>query len=193
LAKQAVALDPKGHLALNTLGVAQYRAGDYQAAMETLSKAMELLPGGTVTDWYFLAMAHWQLGHKAEARKWYDKAVQWTQEHSPNDQALLRFRAEAEELLGIKDKPPTAKEPAGPWHRRNHGSMMMIANDQELGVTLDRIAKFQRQVSHLRTVETSPGNYHASVSGFLAEIDRMQLEVREYLSLHPAELAKSDA
>ena len=69
----------------------------------------------------------------------------------------------------------------------------MIANDQELNVTLDRIAKFQRQVSHLRNVETSPQNYHGSVSGFLAEIDRMQLEVREYLSLHPTELAKSHA
>lgn len=67
----------------------------------------------------------------------------------------------------------------------------MIANDQELNVTLDRIAKFQRQVSRLRTIETNPDNYHGSVSGFLAEIDRMQLDVREYLSLHPAELAKS--
>ena len=71
--------------------------------------------------------------------------------------------------------------------------MIMIANDQELNVTLDRIAKFQRQVSHLRNVETNPENYHGSVSGFLAEIDRMQLEVREYLSVHPAELLKSDA
>ena len=69
----------------------------------------------------------------------------------------------------------------------------MIANDRELSVTLDRIARFQRQVSHLRKVETSPANYHASVSGFLAEIDRMQLNVREYLSVHPAELAQSDA
>ena len=69
----------------------------------------------------------------------------------------------------------------------------MIANDQELKVTLDRIAKFQRQVSHLRNVESNPENYHAAVSGFLAEIDRMQLEVREYLSLHPAEVSKSDA
>ena len=68
----------------------------------------------------------------------------------------------------------------------------MIANDQELNVTLNRIAKFQRQVSHLRTVESNPENYHGSVSGFLAEIDRMQLEVREYLSVHPAELAKSE-
>ncbi|MBM4047519.1 MAG: hypothetical protein FJ279_20625 [Planctomycetes bacterium] len=65
----------------------------------------------------------------------------------------------------------------------------MIANDQQLKVTLERITRFQAQVAHLRKVETNPANYHAAVSGFLAEIDRMQLEVREYLSLHPAELA----
>jgi hypothetical protein len=65
----------------------------------------------------------------------------------------------------------------------------MITNDQELKVTQERIARFQAQASHLRQVETNPVNYHASVSGFIAEVDRMQLEVREYLSLHPAELA----
>lgn len=65
----------------------------------------------------------------------------------------------------------------------------MIANDQELQVTLERIARFQAQVTHLRKVETNPANYRAAASGFLAEIDRMQLEVREYLSAHPAELA----
>ena len=64
----------------------------------------------------------------------------------------------------------------------------MISNDRELQVTLDRLAHFQAQVSHLRTIETNPVNYRASASGFLAEIDRMQLEVREYLSVHPAEL-----
>lgn len=65
----------------------------------------------------------------------------------------------------------------------------MIANDQELKLTLDRIASFQAQVAHLRHTESNPVNYRAAVSGFLAEIDRMQLEVREYLSLHPRELA----
>lgn len=65
----------------------------------------------------------------------------------------------------------------------------MIANDQELNVTLERIAHFQSQVTHLRKTETNPANYRAAVSGFLAEIDRMQLEVRDYLSLLPAELA----
>jgi hypothetical protein len=67
----------------------------------------------------------------------------------------------------------------------------MISSDQELNVTLDRIKKFQEQVAHLRNVETNPRNYYASVSGFLSEIDRMQLEVREYLSVHPAELAET--
>jgi hypothetical protein len=64
----------------------------------------------------------------------------------------------------------------------------MIANDHELKTTLERIASFQAQVAHLRTVEANPANYHAAAEGFIAEIDRMQLEVREYLSVHPSEV-----
>jgi hypothetical protein len=56
----------------------------------------------------------------------------------------------------------------------------MISNDQELQVTQDRIARLQAQVTHLRKVESNPANYRAASSGFVAEIDRMQLEVREY-------------
>lgn len=63
----------------------------------------------------------------------------------------------------------------------------MIANDQHLQTTLERIAWFQKQVAHLQKTETNPINYRAAVSGFLAEMDRMQLEVREYFSLLPAE------
>lgn len=64
----------------------------------------------------------------------------------------------------------------------------MIANDQEFEATLDRIRRFYAQLAHLRKVETNPVNYRMSASGFLAELDRMQLEVREYLSIHPAEV-----
>jgi hypothetical protein len=64
----------------------------------------------------------------------------------------------------------------------------MIANDQELKATLGRIATFQTQAANLRNVETNPANYRAAVSGYIAEIDRMQLEVREYLSIHPREI-----
>jgi hypothetical protein len=65
----------------------------------------------------------------------------------------------------------------------------MISTDLEMEATLERIRHFQEQVAQLRKVETNPTNYRLSASGFLAEIDRMQLEVREYLSLHPTELA----
>ena len=65
----------------------------------------------------------------------------------------------------------------------------MIANDQQLQTTLDRIDWFQGQVAHLRQTEKNPVNYQAAVSGFLAEIDRMQLEVREYFSFLPTETA----
>lgn len=58
----------------------------------------------------------------------------------------------------------------------------MIATDHELHAMLGRIRHFQDQVAHLRIVESNPANFHLSVSGFLAEIDRMQLEVREYLA-----------
>jgi hypothetical protein len=63
----------------------------------------------------------------------------------------------------------------------------MIANDQQLQATLDRITWFQKQVAQVRKTETNPRNYRAAISGFLAEIDRMQLEVREYFSFLPAE------
>ena len=68
------------------------------------------------------------------------------------------------------------------------GGDQMIRNDTELQVTLERLARFQQQVAHLRRVETNLVNYRLSVSGFLAEIDRMNLEVREYLSRHPSEV-----
>ncbi len=63
----------------------------------------------------------------------------------------------------------------------------MIRNDQELEATKERIRYFQNQVEKLRQVETHPQNYRLSAGGYLADIDRMNLEVREYLSLHPSE------
>lgn len=58
---------------------------------------------------------------------------------------------------------------------------MVIAKDHELQTTADRIEWFRRQVAHIQTTETDQMNCHAASSGFQAEIDRMQFEVREYL------------
>lgn len=63
----------------------------------------------------------------------------------------------------------------------------MIGNDQEFQTTLERIFVLQNQAVHLRKTEANAVNYRAAVSGFLAEIDRMQLQVREYLSFLPTE------
>ena len=59
----------------------------------------------------------------------------------------------------------------------------MIASDHELKITMERIARFQQLVIQIRTASSSPENYRASAGGFLTEIDRMMLEVREYLWL----------
>ncbi len=65
----------------------------------------------------------------------------------------------------------------------------MISNEEEYKTTLERIANFQKQVEHLRQKETNSDNYRLSVAGFLAELDRMNLEVREYLWSHPSQLS----
>lgn len=69
----------------------------------------------------------------------------------------------------------------------------MIRNKVELEATKERIAYFQKQVEKLREVENNPQNYRLSAGGYLAEVDRMNLEVREYLSLHPSELKEQAA
>ena len=64
----------------------------------------------------------------------------------------------------------------------------MIRNDDELRAMWKRMSWFQNQLSLLREKEKNPYNYHASASGFLAELERMETEVHEYLSVHPSEL-----
>jgi hypothetical protein len=66
----------------------------------------------------------------------------------------------------------------------------MIHNEEEYKTTLDRIGQFQKQVENLREVEKISENYHLSVSGFLEELDRMNLEVREYLWSHPSQFSE---
>lgn len=64
----------------------------------------------------------------------------------------------------------------------------MIKNDVELQATKERINLFWQMIDAIRKTEKNSENYRASAGGFLAEIDKMNLEVREYLSLHPSEL-----
>jgi serine/threonine protein kinase/tetratricopeptide (TPR) repeat protein len=105
----------------NTLGVARYRSGDFEGAIAALEKFRELRTSDAEwTNPFFLAMAHWQLGNKDEAREWYDKGAEWMDEKNAKSEAMLRFRAEAAELLRVKTEkrqgpsasPETESEPA---------------------------------------------------------------------------------
>ena len=62
---------------------------------------MMLAKGATSFDWFFLAMAHDQLGHHDEARKLYDQAVVWMDANASDNEELRRFRAEAEDVLKL--------------------------------------------------------------------------------------------
>ena len=95
---------PKEGTFWNTLGVAHFRTGDWNAAIAALTRSMDLRTGGDSNDWFFLAMAHWQKGDKLEARCWYDKAVSWMDKNQSENDELSRFRAEAAALLEVKQK-----------------------------------------------------------------------------------------
>jgi WD40 repeat protein/tetratricopeptide (TPR) repeat protein len=112
LAAFAVAFSPGEHASLNTLGVALYRAGRFAQAIESLEQSLEAGKGRfDGFDLFVLAMAHHRLGHGAQARLCFDRAVHWLGEQKylsgQRAQELADFRAEAEALLaGTKSELP---------------------------------------------------------------------------------------
>ncbi len=68
----------------------------------------------------------------------------------------------------------------------------MIQNDTELQGTQERIAYFCSIVANLRKTET-PQNFPFMASGYLAEIDRMNAEMLEYLSRHASTPIQAEA
>jgi hypothetical protein len=81
--------------------MAQYRAGEWQAAAETLEKAIQRGPARfLVHAKIFLSMAHQLLGHATEAHRWYQQAVTEIKEDSSREE-LRHLQAEADALLGI--------------------------------------------------------------------------------------------
>jgi serine/threonine protein kinase len=89
-----------------TLGVAQYRDGQWQEAVNTLEKSIALGRGGNSSDWLFRAMAHWQLGEKEAARSWFDKADKELKKFEYPPQEESRWLAEAADVLKIRGDGP---------------------------------------------------------------------------------------
>jgi tetratricopeptide (TPR) repeat protein len=112
LARQVVDEAPQEGVAWAALGVACYRAGNWQDARAALEKAMPLRGGGDGRDWFVLAMTSWQLHQHDEARRWFHQAQTWLEQHRSAAADVERFRAEAEALLGSDSGSNARRGPA---------------------------------------------------------------------------------
>ena len=104
------------------MGIGHYRTGQFYEALGATSRSVEL--GGDddisnyyiISDYYFLAMAHWRRGEQGEAHQWYQRAVAKQKDAARGFQGfdlelgnlqLGNFRREAEKLLGISAEEPS--------------------------------------------------------------------------------------
>jgi tetratricopeptide (TPR) repeat protein len=104
LARKAVEMSPRNANYWNTLGVAQYRVGDWRSAVDSLDKSMMLRDGGDGFDWYFAAMAYCQLGEKSRAEEFFRRAEFWRQKEHVAPRDLTGIDQEAKLLLAATAK-----------------------------------------------------------------------------------------
>jgi len=89
-------------VSLNVLGATLYRAGQFEASIRRQQEGIQKQRGeSTPQDWAFLAMAHHQLGQRAEALRWLDRVRTYKPTEKPAafweelEIRLLRNEAEA--------------------------------------------------------------------------------------------------
>ncbi len=107
LATQALAQSPQQSAYWTTLGLAHYRAGEWQAALTAIDKSMAFGADNTAQNWLLRAMIEWRRDDRQQAQAWYAKAATWL-EHNPMTDELYHFRREASDMMGIqwpKDSP----------------------------------------------------------------------------------------
>ncbi len=101
-ARRAVALQPEFPAYLTTLGVIQYRLGEYQSAIDTLESAEPTLSETVPIRLLFLAMSYQQLADEDEARRLYEESQTYW-DLAPGllyrSADLIDFLAEAREIF----------------------------------------------------------------------------------------------
>ncbi len=147
LVKRAVEAEPKLPAHQQCLGALLFRAGRFNDALEHLNEAAESQDNELLSrayTCYFLAMTHRKLGHSAEAKQWFGKAVEWTERvldenreyHKPvvwNRRLTLElFHKEAAQLLGIPAvAPQPQKAEENDSHTGDPGASARIVSDEK--------------------------------------------------------------
>jgi tetratricopeptide (TPR) repeat protein len=90
--------------ALRALGGALYRAGRFADAIRRLEEGIERRQGNSgPEDWTFLALAHYRLGHRADATRWLDRLRTarpvYEFERVWREFVIQRLRSEAEAVI----------------------------------------------------------------------------------------------
>lgn len=105
LASLAVESDSEDEYFESTLGIARYRSGDWQQAVESMAKSREMgLEVEPLDDLYY-AMALWQVGRNQESVDLYESVVTLASANDPEanerDEPLIALLKETQHLLEL--------------------------------------------------------------------------------------------
>jgi predicted Zn-dependent protease len=105
LAERSLKDEPKSTRLWVTLGVARYQQGKWQAAISALDTGLRQNAPDTGRGTFYLAMTYARQGDGDRARRFYEEAVKWMNNHQPRNPDLIRLRVEAEAALKMSNQP----------------------------------------------------------------------------------------
>jgi eukaryotic-like serine/threonine-protein kinase len=108
LARRALKTSPNVDWVWNTLGLAEYRAGHMDEAIEALNRAVQSDGDTDPTNFFFLAMAHWRRGDKEEGQRFLQKGADLARNRMVNHPEWRMFWVEAAAVLGETGPPRAA-------------------------------------------------------------------------------------
>jgi tetratricopeptide (TPR) repeat protein len=104
LVTRAIERNPASGAFWNTLGVAHYRLGNWDASRDALMRSLSLIHDFKFADnGFFLAMVLHRLKDKNLAEKWYAAASRWAGQFAAGDEETARFGREAGALLAMPE------------------------------------------------------------------------------------------
>jgi tetratricopeptide (TPR) repeat protein len=189
LARGATALAPAQGTYWNTLGVAHYRAGNWDEAIQALRKSDQVMRGrDRAHNGFFLSMAYARRGDRALARRWQENAIGWMEKHEPDNPELRRFRDEAAACLGEALRQELEKLTRAVEHRPKDAKAHF-----ERGEVHFHLRQYeQARDDYSRALALGPGHvgaYHQRGHAFqrLGQFDKMRDDFAEALRRTPDE------